>query len=48
MRIKLSTSNGAIDLQLDSTRQNDVIASTSNGSITSASVALERDRACVH
>lgn len=32
--IKLSTSNGAIDLQLDSPRQNDVIASTSNGSIT--------------
>jgi len=32
--IKLSTSNGAIDLQLDSPRQNEVIASTSNGSIT--------------
>lgn len=32
--IKLSSSNGAIDLQLDSPRQNDVIASTSNGSIT--------------
>ena len=32
--IKLTTSNGAIDLQLDSPRQNDVIASTSNGSIT--------------
>src|SRR5260370_14927969 len=32
--IKLTTSNGAIDLQLDSPRQNDVIASTSNASIT--------------
>ena len=32
--IKLSTSNGGIDLQLDSPRQNEVIASTSNGSIT--------------
>jgi hypothetical protein len=32
--IKLTSSNGAIDLQLDSPRQNDVIASTSNGSIT--------------
>ncbi len=32
--IKLVTSNGAIDLQLDSQRQNDVVASTSNGGIT--------------
>ena len=32
--IRLSTSNGAVDLQLDSPRQNDVVASTSNGSVT--------------
>lgn len=32
--IKLVTSNGGIDLQLDSPRQNDVVASTSNGPIT--------------
>jgi hypothetical protein len=32
--IRLSTSNGDIDLQVDSLKQNDVIASTSNGPIT--------------
>ncbi len=32
--IRLNTSNGDIDLQVDSLRQNDVIASTSNGPIT--------------
>jgi DUF4097 and DUF4098 domain-containing protein YvlB len=32
--IRLSTSNGGIDLQVDSLRQNDVVASTSNGPIT--------------
>ena len=32
--IRLSTSNGGIDLQVDSPRQNDVVASTSNGPIT--------------
>lgn len=32
--IRLSTSNGGIDLQVDATRQNDVVASTSNGPIT--------------
>jgi len=32
--IRLSTSNGDIDLQVDSLRQNDVIATTSNGPIT--------------
>jgi len=32
--IRLSTSNGGIDLQVDSLRQNDVTASTSNGPIT--------------
>jgi DUF4097 and DUF4098 domain-containing protein YvlB len=32
--IKLSTSNGGVDLQLDSPRQNDVVATTSNGSVT--------------
>jgi DUF4097 and DUF4098 domain-containing protein YvlB len=32
--IKLDTSNGSIDLTLDSANQNDVIASTSNASIT--------------
>jgi len=32
--IRMSTSNGGIDLQVDSLRQNDVIASTSNGPIT--------------
>ena len=32
--IKVETSNGGIDLQMDSTRGNDVIASTSNGTIT--------------
>ena len=32
--IKLATSNGAIELQLDAPRQNDVGASTSNGGIT--------------
>lgn len=31
--IRLSTSNGGIDLQMDSSRQNDVVASTSNGPI---------------
>jgi DUF4097 and DUF4098 domain-containing protein YvlB len=32
--IRLSTSNGDIDLQVDSLKQNDVIATTSNGPIT--------------
>jgi len=32
--IKLWTSNGGVDLQLDSPRQNDVVATTSNGSVT--------------
>jgi DUF4097 and DUF4098 domain-containing protein YvlB len=32
--IRLNTSNGGIDLEVDSLRQNDVIASTSNGPIT--------------
>lgn len=32
--IRLGTSNGSIDLDVDSLRQNDVIASTSNGPIT--------------
>jgi len=32
--IRLSTSNGGIDLQVDVPRQNDVVASTSNGPIT--------------
>jgi DUF4097 and DUF4098 domain-containing protein YvlB len=32
--IKLTTSNGIVDLQLDSARQNDVVARTSNGSVT--------------
>lgn len=32
--IRLATSNGGIDLQVDSPRQNDVVASTSNGTIT--------------
>jgi len=32
--IRLSTSNGGIDLQVDTPRQNDVVASTSNGPIT--------------
>jgi DUF4097 and DUF4098 domain-containing protein YvlB len=32
--IRLATSNGGIDLQVDSPRQNDVLASTSNGPIT--------------
>lgn len=32
--IKLTTSNGAVDLQLDSPRQNDVVARTSNGPVT--------------
>jgi DUF4097 and DUF4098 domain-containing protein YvlB len=32
--IRLDTSNGSIDLDVDSLRQNDVIASTSNGPIT--------------
>jgi putative adhesin len=32
--IRLATSNGGIDLQVDAPRQNDVVASTSNGPIT--------------
>ena len=32
--IRLATSNGGIDLQVDAPRQNDVVASTSNGQIT--------------
>ena len=32
--IRLSTSNGSVELQMDSPRQNDIIASTSNGGIT--------------
>ena len=32
--IKLATSNGAIELQLGRSRQNDIVASTSNGPIT--------------
>ena len=32
--IRLSTSNGSVELQLDAPRHNDVVASTSNGGIT--------------
>jgi len=32
--IRLSSSNGSIDLQMDASRQNDIVASTSNGAIT--------------
>ncbi len=32
--IRLSTSNGSIDLEVNSLRQNDVVATTSNGTIT--------------
>ena len=32
--IRLSTSNGSVELQMDTSRQNDIIASTSNGGIT--------------